>query len=123
MSDFSKMLDLAQLRIEIDRALQLIDVEGIKGFHISTPFSKGYRRIEASSPDNFNTTIVEAILLLLAEQERDGSFDKVNVEDHNYNPLFEVSLFSSMVELKDLRKDDSSQKYKIILHSPEQADT
>ncbi|MFQ5981677.1 MAG: hypothetical protein ACE5OZ_26320 [Candidatus Heimdallarchaeota archaeon] len=119
MSDFSETLDLAHLRTEIDKVIQLIDVKGIRGFYISTPFSKGYQRTEASSPNNFNSAIVETILILLKEHKHDGSYDKVNIEDQTYTPLFEISLFSSMVELKDLRKVESRQKYKIILQTPQ----
>lgn len=118
MSDFSETLDLAHLRTEIDKIIQLIAFKGKGGFYISTPFSKGYQRTEASSPNNFNSAIVEAILILLKKHEYDGSHNKVNIEDQTYTPLFEISLFSSMVELKDLRKVESKQKYKIILQTP-----
>ncbi|MFX0115755.1 MAG: hypothetical protein ACFFB3_14490 [Candidatus Hodarchaeota archaeon] len=119
MTDFSETLDLAHLKSQVDKVLQLLNVNNIKGFYISTPFSKGYRRTEVTSQDNFNDAIVEAILFLIREHGQDSSFDKVNIEDQKYNPLLEVTLFPSEVELKDLRKNEPSQKYKIILQAPD----
>jgi hypothetical protein len=119
LTDFSETLDLAHLKSQVDRVLQLLEANKIKGFYISTPFSKGYRRTEVTSPDNFNGAIVEAILFLIRENEQDSSFNKVNIEDQEYNPLLEVTLFPSVVELKDLRKNEPSQKYKIILQTPD----
>lgn len=123
MSDFSENLDLQALRDAVDKVAALINMKGIIGFHISTPFSKGYRRIEASSPDDFNGTIVEAVLFLLKEHDLDGSCEKVNIEDQRNNPLVEISLFPSMVELKDLRSNETGKKYKIILDTPEKTVT
>ena len=110
----SKTLDLEYLRTEVDRVMSLVNVNGIQGLYISTPFSKGYHRIEASQPDDFNRTIIQAILYLLRERNRDGSIDRVTIEDKDGIALFAVSLFGSVVEIKDQRTDDSTQKFKII---------
>jgi hypothetical protein len=118
LSDFSENLDLQALRDQIDKVAALIQMKELIGFHISTPFSKGYRRFEASNPDDFNGTIVEAILFLLKEHDMDGSSDKVNIEDQRNNHLIEITLFPSMVELKDLRSNETGKKYKIILETP-----
>ncbi len=115
MSESSNTINFSQFRNEVERISTILNIEELRGFTISTPFSKGYKRIEPPNPDDFINTIIEATIFLIKEQERDSSSSRVNIEDQEGTPLFQLILYPSMIEIKDLRKNDETNKYKIIL--------